>query len=60
VQTAADLREEWFDNVEKVGITAGTSTPEETIFQVEQRIIALTESHVPTAVETQSVYANLI
>ncbi len=31
IQTADDLRGEWFVEVETVGITAGTSTPDETI-----------------------------
>jgi 4-hydroxy-3-methylbut-2-enyl diphosphate reductase len=36
VQTADDLREEWFARAEIVGITAGTSTPDDTINRVEQ------------------------
>jgi 4-hydroxy-3-methylbut-2-en-1-yl diphosphate reductase len=36
VQTAADLRPQWFYNAETVGITAGTSTPESVIAGVEQ------------------------
>jgi 4-hydroxy-3-methylbut-2-en-1-yl diphosphate reductase len=36
VQTAADLREEWFDGAETVGITAGTSTPDASIAEVER------------------------
>ena len=35
VQTAADLREEWFHNANTVGITAGTSTPDAGINEVE-------------------------
>ncbi len=35
VQTAADLREEWFHPEDSVGLTAGTSTPDETVDQVE-------------------------
>ncbi len=35
VQTAADLRGEWFAGAETVGITAGTSTPDEVIDEVE-------------------------
>jgi 4-hydroxy-3-methylbut-2-en-1-yl diphosphate reductase len=38
VQSAADLREEWFADAETVGITAGTSTPDEIIQLVEQGI----------------------
>jgi len=36
VQTAADLQSEWFSLEHTVGITAGTSTPEETIAAVEK------------------------
>src|SRR5207249_2597105 len=35
VQNAGDLRTEWFNAVETVGITAGTSTPDVTIDAVE-------------------------
>jgi 4-hydroxy-3-methylbut-2-enyl diphosphate reductase len=35
VQTAADLRTEWFAGAETVGITAGTSTPDSVIGEVE-------------------------
>jgi 4-hydroxy-3-methylbut-2-enyl diphosphate reductase len=38
VQTDADLRPDWFDAVEVVGLTAGTSTPDEIIDAVEARI----------------------
>jgi len=44
VQTAADLREEWFEDSDKVGITAGTSTPDELIEQVEARVRSFVES----------------
>ncbi len=36
VQTAADLRPEWFSVTDTVGITAGTSTPDEVIDAVEE------------------------
>ncbi len=36
VQTAADLREEWFFGVETVGVTAGTSTPDSSIEDIER------------------------
>jgi 4-hydroxy-3-methylbut-2-en-1-yl diphosphate reductase len=36
VQTASDLREEWFLGASTVGVTAGTSTPDQTIDEVEQ------------------------
>jgi 4-hydroxy-3-methylbut-2-enyl diphosphate reductase len=38
VQTAADLREEWFADADKVGITAGTSTPDSVINEVQQAL----------------------
>jgi len=38
VQTAADLRSEWFADAETVGITAGTSTPDEVIEAVERSL----------------------
>jgi 4-hydroxy-3-methylbut-2-enyl diphosphate reductase len=38
VQTDADVRSEWFDGVEVVGLTAGTSTPDDVIDRVEARI----------------------
>jgi 4-hydroxy-3-methylbut-2-enyl diphosphate reductase len=36
VQSATDLREEWFAESTNVGITAGTSTPDPAITEVEQ------------------------
>jgi len=38
VQTAADLQNGWFVGAETVGITAGTSTPDNVIDAVERRI----------------------
>jgi 4-hydroxy-3-methylbut-2-en-1-yl diphosphate reductase len=38
VQTATDLRPGWFAGAETAGLTAGTSTPDELIDAVEQRI----------------------
>jgi 4-hydroxy-3-methylbut-2-enyl diphosphate reductase len=38
IQTAADLREDWFQPEDTVGITAGTSTPDALIEGVERRI----------------------
>jgi 4-hydroxy-3-methylbut-2-enyl diphosphate reductase len=38
VETANDLRPEWFANCETVGITAGTSTPDDVISAVEARL----------------------
>lgn len=41
IQTAEDLRVEWFAGSDAVGITAGTSTPDVVINAVEQRITSL-------------------
>jgi 4-hydroxy-3-methylbut-2-en-1-yl diphosphate reductase len=38
VQTAADLDPAWFTECSNVGLTAGTSTPDETIATVEARL----------------------
>ena len=38
VQTDADVRPEWFDAAEVVGLTAGTSTPDDVIDRVEARV----------------------
>jgi 4-hydroxy-3-methylbut-2-en-1-yl diphosphate reductase len=38
VETANDLRTEWFANCETVGVTAGTSTPDDVIDAVETRL----------------------
>jgi len=43
VQSAADLQAEWFYDVQVVGITAGTSTPDCTIDGVEQRLREIAE-----------------
>jgi 4-hydroxy-3-methylbut-2-en-1-yl diphosphate reductase len=44
VQTAADLRAEWLEGAEAVGITAGTSTPDNVIDEVEAAVRALRKS----------------
>lgn len=38
VQSAGDLRSEWFDGAQTVGITAGTSTPDSVIDEIEHAI----------------------
>ena len=38
VQTAADLQEGWFDEAGTVGITAGTSTPDSIIDEIEDAL----------------------
>lgn len=41
VQSASDLREDWFQPADTVGITAGTSTPDSAIDRVESAINSL-------------------
>ena len=41
VQSADDLRPEWFDAYDNVGLTAGTSTLDETIDQVHDALLCL-------------------
>ena len=38
VQTDADVRAEWFEGAEVVGLTAGTSTPDDVIDRVEAQV----------------------
>jgi 4-hydroxy-3-methylbut-2-en-1-yl diphosphate reductase len=47
VQQASELRTEWFEGAETVGLTAGTSTPDATIEAVEDwlRVLAEAEHH---------------
>jgi len=47
VQTDADVRAEWFHGVNVVGLTAGTSTPDEVLDAVEARIRQLERACVP-------------
>jgi 4-hydroxy-3-methylbut-2-en-1-yl diphosphate reductase len=46
VQTADGLRAEWLEGARTVGITAGTSTPDEVINRVEARLRELTGSRL--------------
>ena len=48
VQSDADVRAEWFDGAHVVGLTAGTSTPDEVVDRVEARIQQI-EAHIETA-----------
>ena len=48
VQTDADLRIEWLVGAEVVGLTAGTSTPDEVIDRVEARIRQIADSRIRT------------
>ena len=42
IQTESDLRSEWVVGADTVGVTAGTSTPEDVIDRIERRLRALT------------------
>jgi 4-hydroxy-3-methylbut-2-enyl diphosphate reductase len=44
VQSADELRAEWFENCETVGLTAGTSTLDETIDEVHRSLAAMPEA----------------
>jgi 4-hydroxy-3-methylbut-2-en-1-yl diphosphate reductase len=46
VQGPEDLRPEWFEGIDLVGLTAGTSTLDETIDAVEQALYSLTHQAV--------------
>ena len=48
VQTAADMRMEWFVGAATVGLTAGTSTPDTVIDAVEQALWRIAGQSVPT------------
>ena len=45
IERASELRREMFVELETVGITAGTSTPDEVIDEVEQWLLALAAQH---------------
>ena len=47
IQSADDLREDWFDGVKTVGLTAGTSTPDWVIETVETRLKEWSEAERP-------------
>jgi 4-hydroxy-3-methylbut-2-enyl diphosphate reductase len=53
IQTAEELRSEWFSENDTVGITAGTSTPDELIAAVENRLKQLVQ-HFPKALRARS------
>ncbi len=54
VQSEHDLVAAWFEGVETVGVTAGTSTPDETVLAVEQRILELSSGSAAAAPSSQS------
>jgi 4-hydroxy-3-methylbut-2-enyl diphosphate reductase IspH len=41
VQGASDLDPAWFSNIRTVGVTAGSSTPDYVIVEVEERLSAM-------------------
>jgi 4-hydroxy-3-methylbut-2-enyl diphosphate reductase len=45
IETADELRAEWFGNTETVGVTAGTSTPDDVIAGVEGRLQEIAREH---------------
>jgi 4-hydroxy-3-methylbut-2-enyl diphosphate reductase len=49
VESAAELQPGWFLGAHRVGITAGTSTPDETILAVRDRLQEIAEQQLPTA-----------
>jgi 4-hydroxy-3-methylbut-2-en-1-yl diphosphate reductase len=52
VQTAADLCPEWFSDSHTVGVTAGTSTPDNVIAEVECRLKAMTGHAEATSLQS--------
>jgi len=52
IQTAADLRPEWFASAKTAGLTAGTSTPDEVIDAVHQRLQQFAVKHSEPRAET--------
>jgi 4-hydroxy-3-methylbut-2-enyl diphosphate reductase len=45
IETAAEINPDWFDEVERVGVTAGASTPKWIIDEVMNRIEQLNKNH---------------
>jgi len=54
VQTADDLRPDWLDGAATVGITAGTSTPDDVIDRVEQTLRTLAAQYEAACSHTLS------
>jgi 4-hydroxy-3-methylbut-2-enyl diphosphate reductase len=52
VQTDADVRPEWFHAADVVGLTAGTSTPDDVIDRVEARIRQV-EAQIEAQIESK-------
>lgn len=49
VATAGDLDPDWFHGIDEVGLTAGTSTLDETIAEVRLRLMSMTTTRARTA-----------
>jgi len=47
IESAQDLQAEWFTGLLAVGLTAGTSTPDETIEEVAKRLATMAEQNEP-------------
>jgi 4-hydroxy-3-methylbut-2-enyl diphosphate reductase len=47
VETEADVNPAWFGAADSVGVTAGTSTPDDVIDAVERRIRSVAAAHSP-------------
>lgn len=45
IQSAGDLRPQWFEGLERVGLTAGTSTLDETIREVHEALLRMAEAY---------------
>ena len=45
VESAHELEPEWFEGAGRIGLTAGASTPDSSIDEVEARLTVLTEAH---------------
>ncbi len=48
VNSTADIQKAWFDKIETVGITAGASTPDETIEEIKDHIRKITKKNNTT------------
>jgi 4-hydroxy-3-methylbut-2-en-1-yl diphosphate reductase len=52
VQTADDLHDEWFFDADTVGLTAGTSTPDEVIDEIERTLFQISRQRSQLNTET--------
>jgi 4-hydroxy-3-methylbut-2-enyl diphosphate reductase len=59
VQTDADVCPEWFADADLIGLTAGTSTPDDVIDRVEARIRQL-DHQTEASTRTRSVSQRLV